>query len=192
MAYLLAGQPVACIKIYMIRTEEVYKIGKIGKPHGVKGEVSFMFDDDVFDRVDSDYLVLMVDGILVPFFFEEYRFKSGETALVKFCDVDTKEQAQELTGCDVYFPKKLSDRGEDELTYDELCGFRILDADDNDRLIGTIEYVDDATENVLFSIKTPEGSEVLIPASDDFITGVDVSNREIRVSLPEGLLDIGR
>ena len=31
----------------MIRTEEVYKIGKIGKPHGVKGEVSFMFDDDV-------------------------------------------------------------------------------------------------------------------------------------------------
>lgn len=89
----------------MIRTEEVYKIGKIGKPHGVKGEVSFMFDDDVFDRVDSDYLVLMVDGILVPFFFEEYRFKTGETALVKFCDIDTKEQAQELTGCDVYFPK---------------------------------------------------------------------------------------
>ena len=55
----------------MIRTEEVYKIGKIGKPHGVRGEVSLMFSDDVFDRVDADYLVLMVDGILVHFFFEE-------------------------------------------------------------------------------------------------------------------------
>ena len=88
----------------MIRAEEVYRIGRIGKPHGVKGEVSFMFSDDVFDRVDSDYLILSVDGILVPFFFEEYRFKSGETALVKFCDVDDKSQAQELTGCDVFFP----------------------------------------------------------------------------------------
>ena len=54
----------------MIRQEEVFKIGKIGKPHGVKGEVSLMFEDDVFDRVDADYLVLLIDGILVPFFFE--------------------------------------------------------------------------------------------------------------------------
>ena len=50
---------------------DFYKIGKIGKPHGVKGEVSFMFDDDVFDRTDADWLMLSVDGILVPFFLEE-------------------------------------------------------------------------------------------------------------------------
>lgn len=175
----------------MIRTEEVYKIGKIGKPHGVKGEVSFMFDDDVFDRVDADYLVLMVDGILVPFFFDEYRFKSGETALVKFSGIDTKEQAQELTGCDVYFPKELSDRGEDELTYDELCGFNVLDADDGDKLIGEISSVDDATANVLFCIKTPEGGEVLIPVSADFIVNINPDKHEIRVTLPEGLLDLG-
>ena len=174
----------------MIRTEEVYKIGKIGKPHGVKGEVSLMFSDDVFDRVDADYLVLMVDGILVPFFFEEYRFKSGETALVKFRDIDTKEQAQELTGCDVFFPKKLSDRDENELTWDELEGFEILNADDNDSRIGTLSYVDDATENVLFSVEKPDGNEVLIPASDEFIISVDAENRKIRVRLPEGLLDL--
>ena len=92
----------------MIRQEEVYKIGKIGKPHGVKGELTFFFDDDVFDRVDADYLVLCIDGILVPFFMEEWRFKSGETALVKFCDIDSKEAASELTGCEVFFPKHLS------------------------------------------------------------------------------------
>ena len=33
----------------MIRKETVYRIGRIGKPHGVDGEVSFHFDDDVFD-----------------------------------------------------------------------------------------------------------------------------------------------
>lgn len=174
----------------MIRTEEVYKIGKIGKPHGVKGEVSLMFSDDVFDRVDADYLVLMVDGILVPFFFEEYRFKNGETTLVKFCDIDTKEQAQELTGCEVFFPKKLSDRDEDELTWDELKGFEIINADAEDSHIGTLAYVDDDTENVLFCVEKPDGSEVLIPASDDFITSIDAENRKIHVSLPEGLLDL--
>ena len=64
----------------MIKQEEVYKIGKLGKPHGVKGEINFLFDDDVFDRVDAQYLILDIDEILVPFFMEEYRFRSDSTA----------------------------------------------------------------------------------------------------------------
>lgn len=180
----------ACQLNIMIRPEEVYRIGRIGKAHGVKGEVTFMFSDDVFDRVDSDYLILSIDGILVPFFFEEYRFKNNDTALVKFCDVDDKSEAQELTGCDVYFPKKLSDRGEDEFTLGEFEGFTVINAGAGDKLIGTVSYVDDATENVLFGVRTPDGADVLIPANDDFITGVDTVNREIRVELPEGLLDL--
>ncbi|MDO4934692.1 MAG: 16S rRNA processing protein RimM, partial [Prevotella sp.] len=73
----------------MIREEDIYKIGKLGKPHGVRGEVSMHFTDDIFDRTDCDYLILRIDGIMVPFFMEEYRFRSEETALVKFCDIDT-------------------------------------------------------------------------------------------------------
>ena len=38
----------------MIKEEEVFKIGKINKPHGVKGEMSFTFTDDIFDRTDGD------------------------------------------------------------------------------------------------------------------------------------------
>ena len=75
----------------MIREEEVYKIGMLTKTHGVSGELSLSFTDDVFDRVDADYLVCKMDGILVPFFMEEYRFKNDTTALVKFADIDTEE-----------------------------------------------------------------------------------------------------
>ena len=78
----------------MIRREDVYKIGAIGKAHGVKGEVTVFVDDDIFDRTDSEYLLLDIDGILVPFFMEEYRFKSDTTALVKFCGIDTQEKAR--------------------------------------------------------------------------------------------------
>ena len=91
----------------MIKKEEVFKIGVINKPHGVKGEVSFSFTDDIFDRVeDCDYLILMMDGILVPFFWEEYRFKSDNVALVKFEGIDTAERAKMFTNVEVYFPKK--------------------------------------------------------------------------------------
>ena len=41
----------------MIKKETVYKIGKIGKPHGVNGEVAFHFDDDVFDRTEALSLI---------------------------------------------------------------------------------------------------------------------------------------
>ena len=80
----------------MIKREDVYKIGRLGKAHGVKGEVSFQFDDDIFDTTDADYLILEIDGILVPFFMEEYRFRNDSLALVKFCDVDTQQRASEL------------------------------------------------------------------------------------------------
>ena len=40
----------------MIR-DDVFKIGRLGKTHGVKGELSFHFTDDVFDRVDADYIL---------------------------------------------------------------------------------------------------------------------------------------
>lgn len=175
----------------MIKQEEVYKIGKIGRPHGIKGEVSFMFDDDVFDRVDTDYLVLEVNGILVPFFFDEYRFKSDSTVLMKFCDIDTKDQAQELTGCDVFFPKKLSDRDENDLTWGEIKGFMLVDANTEDRVIGTITDIDNSTINILFNVRTADGHDILVPAAEDFILNVDAQKKEIKVKLPEGLLDLG-
>lgn len=174
----------------MIRQEEVFKIGKIGKPHGVKGEVSLMFEDDVFDRVDADYLVLLIDGILVPFFFEEYRSKSDETALVKFCDIDTKEQAQELTGCDVYFSRKLSEDGREDMSLNEAENFKLLDANNDNSLIGTVKSVDYSTVNTLFNVETPDGKEIMIPASEDFIVDIDTEKHFIVVDLPEGLLDL--
>ena len=72
----------------MIKKDEIFKIGIFNKPHGVKGEVSFTFTDDIFDRVDCEYLVCLLDGIFVPFFIEEYRFRSDTTALVKLEGVD--------------------------------------------------------------------------------------------------------
>lgn len=179
----------------MIRPEEVYKIGRLGKAHGVKGEVSFQFDDDIFDRVDADYLVLDIDGILVPFFMEEYRFRNDTVCLVKFCDIDTQQRAQELTGCDVYFPRAFAEEADDDLSLASLVGFTIINAGGgkaaahtvpDDLVVGIISSIDDTTANILFELDNGR----LIPANDDLIVDIDTEHRQIRMNIPEGLLDI--
>ena len=169
----------------MIKKEDVYKIGRLGKAHGVKGEVSFQFTDDIFDSVDADYLVLDVDGILVPFFMEQYRFRNDSVCLVKFCDVDTQQRAQELTGCDVYFPRALAEEAEETPSLSSLVGFEIVRVSDS-FAIGKITAIDDTTQNILFELE--DGT--LIPASDELIENIDVNKKEIIMNIPEGLLDI--
>lgn len=169
----------------MIKKEDVYKIGRLGKAHGVKGEVSFQFDDDIFDTADADYLILDIDGILVPFFMEEYRFRNDSLALVKFCNVDTQQRASELTGCDVYFPRSIADERAEGLSLSSLVGFDLIDANGNEK-VGTIAAIDDTTQNILFELE--DGT--LIPASDDLITDINTQQRQITMQIPEGLLTL--
>ena len=169
----------------MIKQEEVYRIGRLGKTHGVKGEVSLQFDDDIFDRVDADYLVLELDGILVPFFIEEYRFRSDTVALIKFEDVDTQQRANELTGCDVYFPRARAADDEGEVSLSLLVGFDLVEANGG-TTIGRIAAIDDTTANLLFELEDGR----LIPANDDLIRDIDTKRKTIKMEIPEGLLEL--
>jgi len=169
----------------MIKKEDVYKIGRLGKAHGVKGEVSFQFDDDIFDTSDADYLILEIDGILVPFFMEEYRFRNDSLALVKFCHIDTQQRASELTGCDVYFPRSIAEQQAEGLSLSSLVGFDLIEANGKEK-VGTIAAIDDSTQNILFVLE--DGT--LIPASDDLITDIDTQQRQIVMNIPEGLLTL--
>lgn len=171
----------------MIKKEEVFKIGIINKPHGVKGEVSFTFTDDIFDRVeDCDYLVLLLDGILVPFFIEEYRFRSDNVALVKFEGIDSTEKARTLTNVEVYYPVKFMDDQEEISSWNYFIGFRVEDI--HHGCLGTIVDVDDATMNVLFVIENGD-EEVLLPAHEEFILDIDRKKKILKVDIPDGLLD---
>lgn len=169
----------------MIKKEEVYKIGRLGRTHGVKGEISFQFEDDIFDRVDADYLILNIDGILVPFFMEEYRFRSDAVALIKFCDIDSQERASELTGCDVFFPRHLAEDEKEGPSLASLVGFDLVEAEGK-RKIGTIASIDDSTINLLFELEDGR----LIPATDELIEQINTKERTILMQIPEGLLEL--
>ena len=64
-------------------------------------------------------------------------------------------------------------------------GFDIIDANSG-KPIGRIASVDDTTLNILFCLEDGR----LIPASEDLITGINKENKQITITIPEGLLDL--
>lgn len=173
----------------MITDHDVYKIGSLTRTHGVRGEVAFQFTDDVWDRVEADYLFLRLDGLLVPFFLEEWRFRSDNVALLKFEDIDSADDARRLVGTEVYFPKDLTpeDLDEEELEWQHFTGFEVWQ---DDSLLGTVTSVLDQTANVLLVVTTPDDRELLIPAHEDFVLEADHRQRRLLVSVPEELLNL--
>ena len=173
----------------MIKKEEVYKIGLFNKPHGIHGELQFTFTDDIFDRVDCDYLICLLDGIFVPFFIEEYRFRSDSTALVKLEGIDTAERARMFTNVEVYFPVKHAEEAEDgELSWKFFVGFRMEDVRHGE--LGEVVEVDTTTVNTLFVVEQEDGEELLVPAQEEFIVEINQEKKLITVELPEGLLNL--
>lgn len=173
----------------MIRPEDVIRIGKILKPHGVNGEMSMLCENDCFDRTDEcDYLIGDMDGILVPFFIDSYRFKSDTSVLIKFEDIDTVEQADRMTGINIYFPKKFLNEDEPECPPEEfLTGYTITDI--HSGTIGTIQRIENSTINTLLVVKGNK-DDVLIPFHEEFIRDVNEKNRCIIMELPEGLVQL--
>ena len=172
----------------MIKKEEVYKIGLFNKPHGIHGELQFTFTDDTFYRLDCDYLICLLDGIFVPFFIEEYRCRSDSTALVKLEGIDTAERARMFTNIEVYFPVKHAEEAEDgELSWNFFIGFQMEDIHHGP--LGEGRDVDTTTVNTLFVVEREE-EELLVPAQEEFIVGIDQKQKLITVELPEGLLNL--
>ena len=172
----------------MILKDDVFPIGQIVKPHGVSGEMSFNFTSDVFDSEDIPFIILEMQWILVPFFIEEYRFKSGSTGLIKLDGVTTDEKARTFSGLTIFIQKKYLDKVEDaEIELDYFVGFSLIDVETG--LLGVISEVDQTTDNVLFVIPTKD-DELLIPAGEEYIEEIDHDKKIISVRLPEGLLDL--
>ena len=170
----------------MIKREELIKIGIFNKPHGLNGELSFSFTDDIFDRCDSPYIVCQIDGIFVPFYIEEYRFRSDSAALVKLEDIDSDQEARMFTNVEVFYPKKYISE-EDIATTHRDYFLEYLIVDELLGEIGRIKSLDDTTVNWLFEVEY-KNRQILIPANDDFISRIDTDKKILYMRIPEALL----
>lgn len=167
----------------MLKKEDFVHFGKFLKPHGTKGEIGLQGDSFTLGE-DCDFVACDIDGILVPFFFEYCRTKNNDAMILKIERMNSAEQVRYLTNREVYIPREWVEESE-HLSWSYFGGFKAVDRNIGE--IGEIITVDDSTINTLFVIEN-NGEEILVPAQEEFIAGIDHEEKVITFDLPEGLV----
>lgn len=173
----------------MIKKEDIVNIGRFAKPHGIKGEINLMLSKEVsFDEWDEPYIICEIDGMFIPFYLEEYRYKSDTALLVKMENINSDGAAREFSNREAYCPPDvILENNDDDLTWNHFIGYKVLD--DVHGLLGEITDIDESTINILLVINHKD-TELLIPAVEELILTVDHDNKQLIVELPDGLLDL--
>ena len=83
--------------------------------------------------------------------------------------------------------KHAEEAGPGELSWDFFVGFRVENV--RHGALGKVTDVDTSTVNTLFVVDR-DGDELLIPAQEELIAGIDQKHKIITVDLPEGLLSL--
>ena len=124
---------------------------------------------------------------------ERVRMHHG-SLIVSFAGVHSRNEAELLRQHTLLAPRsRLSPLEEDEVYLLDLPGLRVLAVDEKsggEREIGVIASVDIPAGQELWTITTPDGQEILFPAVDQFVLGIDLDARTARIAPPPGLLEI--
>lgn len=167
--------------------DDHYQLGYVVKSHGLNGEITIFLDvEDPGYYRGLDLLFLLKGGQLIPHFLESFKV-TGDKAMVKIEDYDSRDKADQLIGASVYLPLKyLPELEKDEYYLHQLLGFDIWQGKE---LLGKVEQFYDLGSQTLLST-TFKGKEIMIPTHQDILKEVDLSNARIEVILPDGLLDL--
>lgn len=172
-----------------MKIEDCFYLGKIVKKYSFKGELLAKLDTDqpdLYDDLDAVFVKLKRD--FLPFFIEKSSLHKSDLLRLKFEDIDTEEDADQLLKCELYLPLEFLPKLEgNKFYYHEITGFTVEDASFG--TVGKITGVNDNTSQPLFEIA--RGSvEILIPVNDDIIKKVDRATKTIHIDAPEGLIDL--
>jgi len=167
-------------------------VGFTKKTHGTKGELKVAIKDaKIEDFCKAFVLFLKLEGKLVPFFIEEVRF--ANTPLVKLEEVDSREEALDLTSKEIFLrttdllPEDDRQLDLDRLKFEKYEGFTLIDKKKG--AIGIIEKVVEYPQQEMAVIQY-SGKEILIPLNDQLVLEVKEKEKQLVVELPDGLLEL--
>lgn len=172
-----------------MKKEECFYLGKIVSKFSFKGEVLIKLDtDEPESYVKMESVFVDYNNNIVPFFIERSALHKSDLLRVKFEDIDSEEDADDIMKAEIYLPLSLLPKLEgNQFYYHEVIGFTIVDA--NFGKVGVIKGINDSTAQALFEIDR-DGIEILIPMNDEFIDTIDRDTNTVHVTTPEGLIDL--
>jgi 16S rRNA processing protein RimM len=168
---------------------ERVEVGRVVKPHGLRGEVVVRMSSDVGERL-AEGVRVWIDGVESR--VATTREHQGRP-LIRFAHVPDRTAAELLRGAVV--EAEPLDPGElEHYLVSELVGAPVLDGDGV--LLGTVSALVDMPAVAgydLLEVTAPDGSTWLLPAADELVEAVEDAEglRLIASALPEGLVTGG-
>lgn len=166
-----------------------FYVGKITRKYSYNGELIINVDSDypeIIIKTESVYIT--IGDNLVPFFMERKSWQKNLQLRVKFEDVDSESDADQLLNKKVYLPNDLLPKREGlDFYQNEIIDFKVEDTQYG--YVGIVVGVNDKTPQTLLEVKDERGL-VFIPVNEVFIKQIDRNNQLIVVETPEGLLDL--
>lgn len=172
--------------------DETYQLGKIIKPHGLRGFVAADFDVDdttAYQKLKTVYLALPgAPAKLTAHAVEKVQPQSGTRVLLKLQGIERIEEAEPLRNATLHLPlEALPALDDDQFYYHDVIGFTVIDEVLGE--LGVVENFYELPQQDMLAMRY-QGQEVLIPVVDELVSHADQEKKEIYVNLPEGLLDI--
>lgn len=118
----------------------------------------------------------------------DVNFIDDDSADVAFEGVDTLDLAQRLAGCHCLIRRDLVDESVFRESPGTWEGWTVVDDELGE--VGCVAGVVDKPMQPLLELKRPDGSIALVPAVDEIIYDVDVTQSLVRTRLPQGILDL--
>ena len=172
-------------------------VGRIGRPHGVKGAATIEVRTDEPDKRFAVGARLLTDSGL-DLTVASATWHSGRL-LVTFEGFEDRSAVEQLRNALVSVDRPADERPEDpEEFYDsDLEGCEVVvvggdsDGDPGGAAIGVVREVSHLPGQDLLVVVTPDEREVLIPFVSAFVPQIDMNAKRIVITPPEGLLDPG-
>jgi 16S rRNA processing protein RimM len=171
----------------MDKNEHFY-LGTISRKFSFKGEVVLQINPDLgYFPENLKSVFVEIQHKRIPFFIEFTKAHKKNNLRIKFEDISTEAEADNLVKRDVYVLKSEVDIDE-EFSIKDLVSYTAFD-DKDENEIGEIVNINTSTPQAFFEI-IAENGQILIPVNEDWIIEIDEDHKEVYFELPEGLLDL--
>jgi 16S rRNA processing protein RimM len=164
--------------------------GRIGKAHGIRGELVLIPGPGMPARLPAEiFLRPRQGGPARPYVVTRSRKHHG-TVIVALEGIEDRNAAETLRSHTLLLPAGAFPA--DEPPPAALRGIRVFIPDPNggERELGRIADAERPAGQTIWSIITDDGDEILFPAVREFILSLDVENGEARIAPPPGLLEL--
>ncbi len=173
--------------------ESLLRLGRIFRPHGVRGELKVAPDMDDPTRLEAVEVVYVGphEGRVVPHRVTSVRYqetKRGTTVILRLDGIADRGDAEVVTKQFVYATEDdLPPLEEDEFFVHDLIGLEVV-TEAGER-VGTVTNLVEMPAHDVFVVQRTEGGERMIPAVEDFIVEIDIDAGRLVIRPIEGLLD---